>query len=61
MAIFSTSARMIKLYKKCDGRYVGFGPANAKPNRLRVRAFFPKRKQYPTNNNKMYIMLAVPR
>jgi hypothetical protein len=57
MATFSTSQRLIRLYKTCDGRYMGIGLAtNKPPKRLKVVAFFDKpgrRRSQPWRMNMM--------
>jgi hypothetical protein len=44
MATYSSSPKLKAAYKTCRGPYLGFGPAGVKPKRLKVTAFFSKRR-----------------
>lgn len=36
MATYSTSKKLLGIYKSVEGRYLAFGPCGATPKRLRV-------------------------
>lgn len=54
MATYTTSNRIKKAYDTCQGLYCGFGPVDCAPKRIRIAAFFSKRKN---RNHRMSMML----
>ena len=55
MATYTTSARIKKAYKTCYGNYMGMGPVNVVPKRIKITAFWSKRN----NKHKMNMWLQV--
>lgn len=54
MATYTTTTRIIKAYKVCHSRYMGFGPVNKPVTRIRMVSFWSKRNTKHYMNMMLY-------
>ena len=59
MATYTRSSRIKKAYKTCNGLYMGVGPVDCEPNRIKIHAYWHKSKRFPKRDHRMNMMLTV--
>jgi len=59
MATYTRSSRIKKAYKSCRGLYIGMGPVDCKPKRIKITAFWIKSKRASHRDHRMNMMLVL--